>query len=247
MNAKLKWNFVVEKVKEEKYNMGQKCSHCSNQIKEKSENIGATVKMQANAVMTESAIKAKEAEVILKEKSNKIKEKSQLAGESMKEKSSIVGGAIRSKSLNAGETMKLHTISAGNNIKTRSAHAGEIIKGKTHHAIETVKANINHPERIETDVSNEKDDRAIKTNKSTEKSFSSNKNANEQKEVQGTTHPDNLAKSNISSSKLLQKSQEILRKQTKKAGQIFKESFGDVHLLNYSYHDILFKYPWSLF
>ena len=92
MNAKLKWNYVVEKVKEEKYNMGQKCSHCSNQIKEKSENIGATVKMQANAVMSESAIKTKEAEVILREKSNKIKEKSQLAGESVKEKCDPVGG-----------------------------------------------------------------------------------------------------------------------------------------------------------
>ena len=47
MNAKLKWNYVVEKVKEEKYNIGQKCTSCTTQIKEKSENIGATVKMQA--------------------------------------------------------------------------------------------------------------------------------------------------------------------------------------------------------
>ena len=217
MNAKLKWNYVVEKVKEEKYIIGQKCSYCSNQLKEKSETMGATVKMQANAVLAESANKAKEAEVIIKEKSNKIKEKSQLAGESIKETSNVVGETIKSKSLNAGEAVKLHTMNAGTNVKAKSLQASEMIRGKTHQAIETVKANAKISEPTDKNSSNLNDENR---NKISEEKSNYLKTDDEQENINTESYKEIPTKVNISS-QLLQKSQEILRKQTKKAGRAF--------------------------
>ena len=217
MNAKLKWNYVVEKVKEEKYNIGQKCSYCSNQFKEKSETMGATVKMQANAMLAESANKAKEAEVIMKEKSNKIKEKSQLAGESIKETSNIVGETIKSKSITAGEAVKLHTMNAGNNVKAKSLQASEMIKGKTHQAIETVKSNTKISEPTDKNSLNLYDENKLKI--SEEKSSCLKKDV-QQENINIESYKENPTKVNISS-QLLQKSQEIFRKQAKKAGQAF--------------------------
>ena len=213
MNAKLKWNYVVEKVKEEKYIIGQKCSYCSNQLHEKSQTMGATVKMQANAVLAESANKAKEAEVIIKEKSNKIKEKSQLAGESIKETSNVVGETIKSKSLNAGEAVKLHTMNAGTNVKAKSLQASEMIRGK----IEAVKVNTKISEPTDRNSSNLNDENK---NKVSEGKSNHLKEDDDQENINIEPYKEIPTKVNISS-QLLQKSQEILRKQTKKAGRAF--------------------------
>ena len=213
----------MEKVKEEKYNLGQKGSTISNQLKEKSENIGTTVKMQASAVMAGSATKAKEAEMAMKEKSNKIKEKSQLAGEVIKERSNVVSGAIKNKSVYAGEALKSHTLNAGNNVKIKTFQASEAIKDKTNNAMETIKSNAKHSGKLEKTglkmyeggVSQE-----VETREGIANLKHGNSTVKEEVRPEKAT-PNKFANNSMNNSKIVQKSQEILRKKAKKAGQIF--------------------------
>ena len=79
--------------------------------------------------------------------------------------------------------------------------------------------------------------------KATEQTPRLKKNSEEQKLDQGASHQDNNTENNISTSKLLQKSHEILRKQTKRAGQILKKSLEKytfkIYLTSTNYLNIL--------
>ena len=138
--AKLKWNYVVEKIKEEKYQVDQKCSSCSCQLKAKSESLGSAVKSQAIVAMAGSEIKAKEAKLAIIQKSKKLNDKSQLLSETLKDKSNVLNVVMKDKSLHAGESIKLYTRDAGHSLKIKTSNAGEVVKGKTQIALNMVRS-----------------------------------------------------------------------------------------------------------
>ena len=132
--SRLKWNYLVEKVKEEKYNLDHKRSAISEQLKETSDNLGNTVKLQATVVLSSSTAKAKELELAVRDKSHKIKEKSHLTTDSIKEKSNEVRGAIKTKS----ESLKRHPLVDGNTVKSKIISAGESIKDNSRSSLKVM-------------------------------------------------------------------------------------------------------------
>ena len=136
--SRLKWNYLVEKVKEEKYNLDHKRSAISEQLKETSDNLGNTVKLQATVMLSCSTAKAKELELAVRDKSHKIKEKSHLATDSIKEKSNEVRGAIKTKSASAAESLKHHPIVDGNIVKSKIISAGESIKDNSRSSLKAM-------------------------------------------------------------------------------------------------------------
>ena len=136
--SRLKWNYLVEKVKEEKYNLDHKRSAISEQLKETSDNLGNTVKLQATVVLSSSTAKAKELELAVRDKSHKIKEKSHLTTNSIKEKSNEVRGAIKTKSASAAESLKLHPMVDGNTVKSKIISAGESMKDNSRSSLKVM-------------------------------------------------------------------------------------------------------------
>ena len=136
--SRLKWNYLVEKVKEEKYNLDHKRSAISEQLKETSDNLGNTVKLQATVVLSSSTAKAKELELAVRDKSHKIKEKSHLTTDSIKEKSNEVRGAIKTKSASAAESLKRHPMVDRNTVKSKIISAGESIKDNSRSSLKVM-------------------------------------------------------------------------------------------------------------
>ena len=142
IRSRLKWNYLVEKVKEEKYHLDHKRSTLSEQLKETSDNLGNTVKLQATVVLSSSTAKAKELELAVRDKSHQMKEKSHLATDSIKEKSNAVRGAMKTKSAYAAESFKLRPVVNGNNVKTKIISAGETIKDNSRSSLKVIKQKV---------------------------------------------------------------------------------------------------------